>query len=97
VELPNLEDSRREEEEEAEPQFTIELGAKERHVAAPSVDPGVGVYWSRSQVMRNEQAEKLDVMMTVCLHHFHHLCHHKDGQYALSQLWLSQPFTNPLL
>ena len=78
MELPNLEDRGREEEEE---QFTIELDTKERHVAAPpSVDLGVGVYLSRDRVMQNEQAEKLDVMMTVCLNHFHHLCHHKDGR-----------------
>ena len=32
--------------------------------------------------MRNEQAEKLDVMMTVCLRHFHGVCHSK-GEWSV--------------
>ena len=34
--------------------------------------------YSQKRVMANQNAEKLDIMMTVLLNHLHSLCH-KDG------------------
>lgn len=66
-------------------QFHVDLegeGEEEEEGRVPLVDgkgPSIplGLYLSVKQVMANEQAEKLDVMMTVCLQHFHDLCHPK--------------------
>ena len=82
VELPNLE----EEEgaglsEDEGDQFEVELEpATAAAAAAPVSGKGstlLGLHYSQKRVMKNEQAEKLDVMMTICLEHFNRLCHRK--------------------
>lgn len=79
MELPNLEEEEPSEGDE-DTQFHVELEQHEDE-SAPLVDGKgsilLGLHYSCKQVMSNEQAEKLDVMMTICLQHFHKLCHHK--------------------
>ncbi len=77
VELPSLEED---EEEDEGAQFNLELDMNERRgPLVSSASDGLGSQLSSAELMKNEQAEKLDIMMTVCLHHFHDLCHDKDG------------------
>ena len=41
--------------------------------------PSLNACYSQQQLMVNEAAEKLDVMMTIVLHHLHSICH-KSGE-----------------
>lgn len=85
VELPNLED----EEEDEESQFQVELDAGEGEGGGGGEEEEallLGPHYSQKQVMRNEPAEKLDVMMTICLQHFHRICHHK-GSLDSDEAW----------
>lgn len=83
MELPNLEEEGAElseEEGDEDTQFHVDMEERGEE-CVPLVDGKgsilLGLHYSRKQVMRNVQAEKLDVMMTICLQHFHKLCHHK--------------------
>lgn len=83
MELPNLEEEGAELREEDEgTQFCMELKERGAECAPPSDGKGsfpLGLHYSCKPVMTNEQAEKLDVMMTICLQHFHNLCHHQGS------------------
>ncbi len=81
VELPNL----AEEEEgvsdgegdDESTQFLVELDGQGKGALTGDESLFTRRYHSHKQVMSNREAEKLDVMMTVCLEHFHSICH--DG------------------
>ena len=85
MELPKFE----EEEDEDEMQNGEEMeDGEETELPVDEVEPSLSLatppyslelHYSKRQIMKNEQAEKLDVMMTVCLQHFHAVCHHKNG------------------
>lgn len=89
MELPNFEDeededvmqSDEEEEEETSQgiRFHVELEGEESCVSLADLPSILGLHCSKKQVMKNEQAEKLDVMMSVSLHHILMLCQHKNG------------------
>ena len=69
-------------EEDEDTQFHVEIEERGAECAPPLDGKGffpLGLHYSRKQVMSNEQAEKLDVMMTICFQHFHNLCHHKGS------------------
>lgn len=77
VELPSLED----EGEGEETQFHVELDSsaddRDAAIADSAASALLALTYSRKHVMENEQAEKLDVMMTTCMDHLHMICHHK--------------------
>ena len=78
VELPSLEEEG-EEEEGDETQFHVELdsSADDCVAIADSAASLLELTYSNKHVMKNEQAEKLDVMMATCMDHLHMICHHK--------------------
>lgn len=87
MELPNVEEedeedemvSGEDEEDVQGTQFCMELECDHSHLSLSTSPTGLGLIYSKKQVMKNEQAEKLDVMMTVCFQYLHMVCHHKNG------------------
>ena len=80
VELPSLEEE--DDDNDPDTQFDVELEGVEKETSMPH-SAVLGAHFSQKQVMKNEVAEKLDVMMTVCFQHFHKICH-RNGSYVIS-------------
>ena len=91
MELPNLEEIEGEElsADQEDTQFHVDLegaGNEEREgeespvplvLSEGDAPLSLGLRYSLKQVMSHEQANKLDVMMTISLQHFHSLCYCK--------------------
>ena len=93
------------EDDSQDTQFCVELEDGQRDLSPPpsplADDPSLllGLSYSQTQMMKNEQAEKLDIMMTVCLEHFHRICHHRDGKLSVTATEYSrnEDITSPII